>query len=317
MYERWCAMCHGDTGAGDGPMGEMLDPRPRDFTAAVYQLRTTANGELPADDDLRRVIDEGIPGTAMPGWKNKFSHRERDSLVQYVKTLSPYFAGPPPPIVTITEPPSASAEALVVGREVYDQMQCFKCHGDGGRGDGPSASELTDDWDQPIQPADLAKRWLFNGGPSLEDIYTRLRTGMDGTPMPSYNDAVEAAVISDEQLWQLARYVRSLGREWGPVGDLSIQMKRIAGDPNIVGTDLVGVAPGMGIDSLPVARFPHWVHRIRYRCKTCHPALFVPRAGANAMTMIEINRGEACGRCHDGRAAFRAGFGSCQRCHVE
>ena len=315
LYGRWCAMCHGETGAGDGPMGERLDPRPRDLTAALYQIRTTASGELPADEDVRRVIDEGIPGTAMPGWKNRLSDRERDSLVQYVKTLSNYFVGPSPLSITITEPPAGSAEALAGGRAVYDEMQCFKCHGDEGRGDGPSASELSDDWGQPIQPADLTKGSRFNGGSSLQDIYTRLRTGMDGTPMPSSGDAVDAGVISDEQLWQLAYYVRSLGILRGPVGDIDIQMKRITDDPNIVGTDLVGAAAGLRTDSLAVARFPHWVHRIRYRCKACHPAFFVPRAGANAMTMTEINRGEACGRCHDGWVAFRASVGNCQRCH--
>jgi len=317
LYEWWCAMCHGDTGAGDGPLGAKLDPLPRDLTAALYQIRTTASGELPTDEDLRRVIDEGIPGTAMPGWKNKLSDRERDSLVQYVKTLSPYFIDPAPPPVTIAEPPPGGAEAIAAGRAVYDEMQCYKCHGNEGHGDGPSASELSDDWDRPIRPTDLTEPWQFNGGSGLQDIYTRLRTGMDGTPMPSYSDAVDAGVISDAQLWQLAYYVKSLGIQRGPVGDVDIQMDRITDDPYVADAGQLGAAAGLSTDSLPVARLPHWVHRIRYRCKACHPALFVPRAGANAMTMTEINRGEACGRCHDGRAAFRAGFGTCNRCHVE
>ncbi|MDZ4698822.1 MAG: cytochrome c3 family protein [Rhodothermales bacterium] len=69
--------------------------------------------------------------------------------------------------------------------------------------------------------------------------------------------------------------------------------------------------------SLPEAVFPHWVHRIRFTCNVCHTGLFEPKAGANAITMAQISAGEACGQCHDGKTAFAAGFGNCQRCHVE
>ncbi|RMH18034.1 MAG: hypothetical protein D6701_06810 [Gemmatimonadetes bacterium] len=74
-----------------------------------------------------------------------------------------------------------------------------------------------------------------------------------------------------------------------------------------------GVASRMG---LPPAQFPHWVHRIRFRCKVCHMDIFEPRNGANAVTMRDISEGRYCGRCHNGKVAFAAGFGECQRCHV-
>lgn len=66
----------------------------------------------------------------------------------------------------------------------------------------------------------------------------------------------------------------------------------------------------------PPATFPHWVHRIRYQCKACHIERFEPAAGANAITMSDIDGGNACGTCHDGATAFDAGFGQCHRCHV-
>ena len=59
IYDKWCAGCHGDTGAGDGEAAAYMLPRPRDFTGAIYQVRTTASGELPTDDDMRKVIDKG------------------------------------------------------------------------------------------------------------------------------------------------------------------------------------------------------------------------------------------------------------------
>ena len=75
-------------------------------------------------------------------------------------------------------------------------------------------------------------------------------------------------------------------------------------------------ATGVGLDPLPPARFPHWVHRIRYQCKVCHMKIFEPTAGANVIRMADISAGRACGQCHNGTVAFKADFGECQRCHV-
>ena len=68
VYDKWCAECHGETGAGDGSAARFMLPPPRDFTRATYQIRTTASGELPTDDDIRKIVDDGMPGTAMPAW---------------------------------------------------------------------------------------------------------------------------------------------------------------------------------------------------------------------------------------------------------
>lgn len=91
-----------------------------------------------------------------------------------------------------------------------------------------------------------------------------------------------------------------------------------AADSNVSAADstIVGNAAGVRTDDFPKARFPHWVHRIRYRCKTCHMEIFEPKAGANAVTMIDIAEGEACGRCHDGDTAFLPKMDNCERCHV-
>jgi c(7)-type cytochrome triheme protein len=134
--------------------------------------------------------------------------------------------------------------------------------------------------------------------------------------MPSYADALDAGQVTDEELWQLAHYVRSLAPEQSELGDALIRLRRVTRDSAVAASDTIGFAGGVRTDSLPQARFPHWLHRIRYRCKACHMAIIEPRAGANLTTMKAIGRGELCGRCHDGRAAFRAGFGECQRCHV-
>jgi c(7)-type cytochrome triheme protein len=60
--------------------------------------------------------------------------------------------------------------------------------------------------------------------------------------------------------------------------------------------------------------FPHWFHRIRFRCKVCHYELGIKmRAGSNDMTMGEITDGKFCGMCHNGEIAWSAE--NCDLCH--
>ncbi len=70
----------------------------------------------------------------------------------------------------------------------------------------------------------------------------------------------------------------------------------------------------VGVGGMARALFPHWVHRIRYRCSACHPRLFEARRGSSSVTMADLQSGKACGACHDGQSAF--GVLQCNRCHV-
>ena len=96
----------------------------------------------------------------------------------------------------------------------------------------------------------------------------------------------------------------------------NVQLARVTTDSAIAASDSIGNAGGVWTGSLPRATFPHWVHRIRFRCKVCHNSIFEPKAGANRILMKDIAAGQACGKCHNGKVAFRAGFGTCERCHV-
>jgi mono/diheme cytochrome c family protein len=197
-------------------------PPPRDFTGnAVYQIRSTPSGELPTDADLMRSIDEGLPGTAMPAWKTRLSDRERRDVLAYIKAFSSAFADTtlrPHPLAFGSAPSGGGgADALRVGRQFYDSIGCRKCHGDLGRGDGPSAPTLKDDAGHPIFAANLHENWRFNGGGTVEDIYHRLRTGLDGTPMPSFSDLLEQKFLTETELWRIAQYVHSLSPAEAPV----------------------------------------------------------------------------------------------------
>lgn len=226
-YERWCAGCHGVEGRGDGPAAATMLPRPRDFTGALYEIRTTPSGALPTDGDILRMIDEGMPGTAMPGWKDQLSREQRDQLVEYLKSFSAFFeseSAPEP--VEIGGAPGASEEALAEGREFYERIECWKCHGQAGRGDGPSAPTLENEQGQPIRATDLTENWHFNGGGSAEEIFTRLMTGLNGAPMPSFADLIDADFMTEEQLWNVALYVRSLSPEKPPMAREVIRARR-------------------------------------------------------------------------------------------
>jgi c(7)-type cytochrome triheme protein len=60
--------------------------------------------------------------------------------------------------------------------------------------------------------------------------------------------------------------------------------------------------------------FPHWFHRIRYRCKTCHGDLgFKIKAGGSDINMLKIINGEYCGACHNGKIAWA--MENCDLCH--
>jgi len=60
--------------------------------------------------------------------------------------------------------------------------------------------------------------------------------------------------------------------------------------------------------------FPHWFHRIRFRCKVCHHELgFKMRAGSNDVRMTDLIDGKFCGMCHNNEIAW--GVERCDLCH--
>jgi c(7)-type cytochrome triheme protein len=60
--------------------------------------------------------------------------------------------------------------------------------------------------------------------------------------------------------------------------------------------------------------FPHWFHRVRFRCKVCHSDLgFKFQAGGNDINMVKIIDGQFCGACHNGNVAWSVE--NCDLCH--
>lgn len=72
-------------------------------------------------------------------------------------------------------------------------------------------------------------------------------------------------------------------------------------------------ADSMAKAGVGAATFPHWFHRIRYKCKVCHDEIFVMKAGANNVNMRDMMDGKSCGVCHNGQVAWEMTY--CDKCH--
>jgi cytochrome c oxidase cbb3-type subunit 2 len=212
LFDDICATCHGINGNGDGVLAANLQTKPRNFTTGTFKFRSTLSGQLPTDEDLSITIKSGTHSTAMTTFET-FSPEQIWALVQYLKTFSPRFSDSTEyPLKTISygnEIPF-TRESIAKGRKAYVEMQCNKCHGDAGEGNGPSADSMVDNWGDPIQPSDLTNPSALKFATSSAEIFRTVVTGLDGTPMPSYSGA-----IPDSAMWDLANYVYSLQTHQG------------------------------------------------------------------------------------------------------
>jgi cytochrome c oxidase cbb3-type subunit 2 len=174
----------------------------------VYKFRTTPIDAMPTDSDLVRTISEGIPGTAMPAWKRLLSPSQRFALAQYLKTFAAekFAAVPAPSPLVLPSAPAATPERIANGQALYERLQCWQCHGRGGRGDGPIAKSLRDAWNQPIRPQNFT-HGIYKSGTQPDDLLRTILTGLAGTPMPPWSSSV-----SVEEGWDLVHYIRSLSR---------------------------------------------------------------------------------------------------------
>lgn len=208
VYDRYCMSCHGEQGDGRGYSARWLDPRPRDFTRAIFKCRSTPSGTLPGDDDLLRTLSDGLSHTNMPSWAVLGDRNLRD-VTEYLKTFAPRWKeeGPGDPI-QFTPEPADNAESRKKGQAAWNASACFNCHGQTGKGDGPSVPTLYDDWGNHIVPFDFTASLHRKCGNTDRDLYRTLITGLNGTPMPSYADT-----LTPEDTWHLVHFLKTLRTE--------------------------------------------------------------------------------------------------------
>jgi cytochrome c oxidase cbb3-type subunit 2 len=207
LYEMRCAACHGLERDGQGPASLFLGTPPRDFGREAFKFRTLSSSALPDDGDLFRTITVGFPAYGMPAF-DYLSEESRWALVHYIKSASDRFEKwPPGKAIDLGAEPGPSAERVAQGRQAFEKAKCGMCHGEDGRGFGPSAEGLQDSLGRPIRTLDLTTPAIYyKRGPRAPDIMQTLTSGLSGTPMPSYLESG----LTLEELWSLAYYVESL-----------------------------------------------------------------------------------------------------------
>lgn len=224
LYESYCTQCHGEKGAGNGPAAFFLYPKPRNFGEAKFRLATTLR-KMPTEQDLLRVITQGMPGSAMFPFAH-LAQSDRLALAEYVQELTRQgvrerfqaeageevdpadlekrvtrYLQPGVALALPAELAGTSPESVARGSQIFREAGCVSCHGQTGKGDG--VQEQRDDSGMPIWPRDFT-RGIFKGGRAKEQIYARILLGMPGTPMPS-SPQIEPARVAD-----LVNFVLSL-----------------------------------------------------------------------------------------------------------
>ncbi len=247
LYGIRCAVCHGKRGDGEGPATRFMASKPRDFRRGVFKFRTAKPDGLPSDRDLFRSITAGFPAYGMPPYRY-LSQRDRWSLVYHVKALvaaggeeqfprgsSEHAAEefdeevdpaelqefvdswmrPGTPVSVPAEPKGGDLGAVARGRKLFqgDVYACVRCHGPNGKGDGPSAKELKDDWGNPIRPRNYTLGLAYRKvALRRQDVVRLILLGIPGTPMPSNSRPTESP-RGTREAWDVAAYVEHLTAE--------------------------------------------------------------------------------------------------------
>lgn len=217
IYARYCWWCHGESGEGNGPAADFLNPQPRDFTYGLYKWKSTPFDELtPGHRDFLAMLGgdairgkegwSGLKGTAMPGWKGVLKDGAINDVIAYIKSLAELGVPELAP-VDLSGQIKNTIVSIKRGSKLFAD-NCSECHGKEGRGDG--TKRLKDDFGIRTWPRDLTKPWTFRGGSTAEDIYTRITVGILGTQMPSFDDPESKKRLSAKERWDIANYVTTL-----------------------------------------------------------------------------------------------------------
>ncbi len=218
LYQKYCADCHGIQGDGNGQYANEFKTRPANFTKGVFKFKKTRTGQLPTDLDIYESITYGARTTGMLP-QLQLSYEERKALVEYIKSFAPVEWEKYQPQERLKLPPRpqlARSTLVEIGRTWFKKAGCFQCHGEQGRGDGPAVPNLKDEKGRPIRVPDLTTI-PYKRGEHTEAIAWVIYTGRDGTPMPSF-----AQALQPKELWGIAEYVKTLQTRHLPRGMMGL-----------------------------------------------------------------------------------------------
>jgi len=91
IYTVNCVSCHGETGKGDGPVGQVLQPPPRDFSIGDFKFDGDGDGKPGSDADLKAVVSKGAGAFGgnqmMAAWGGVLSDEDIENVIAYIHTL--------------------------------------------------------------------------------------------------------------------------------------------------------------------------------------------------------------------------------------
>lgn len=175
IYAQSCAFCHGPDGKGNGPDAKYLHVPPEDLSAIRAK-----------QSYIRAIIDNGIPGSAMPRFAY-YDLRQRGQILQYLSTTYDAFAASKPLSTAV------SSESRRKAKNEWNET-CSRCHGEDGQGTKLSANF------RPAPP-NLAEYSL-----TPQRIRDVIENGYPGTMMSSYSS------LGDDEIDALADLVSGLRR---------------------------------------------------------------------------------------------------------
>ena len=232
VYTEYCMACHGVEGDGKGVASKGLVPPPRNFKKGIFKFGKVIAGDLPQDSHMVHIIQNGLNGSAMFPWD--ISKDQALAVWQYIKTFAPEtWEGKDKELgeeLVAGKDPFGLARktyAIEKGKEVYHiTAQCQACHR--AYVSKQELSDITfklegerlssDDFDEEMYelklqdsehdyrtlPPDFTWHWVRSAN-TVEDIYVRLLSGVNGSGMPSWK-----GTITDEEIWAVSYYVKSL-----------------------------------------------------------------------------------------------------------
>ena len=216
IFIRECRVCHGDSGQGEGPYGKELYPGPPDFNSP--EDYGTMQNPTYTDADYYWRISEGVPWTAMPVWKERYSETDRWALTYYIRVNFTQTLPRPatsaaqvyPPIYEAQQKPvNLTADEVVEGDQptiIYAApnqemgkgmftFMCAHCHGFTGQGTGWDGQYLD------VKPANFTVpdvKALSDG-----DWFSRVSFGVQNSPMPTWGEWMPL-----ESRWNVIDYIQ-------------------------------------------------------------------------------------------------------------
>jgi mono/diheme cytochrome c family protein len=235
VYQERCVQCHGVTGDGNGPSAGYMYPRPRDYRKGIFKFTSTPYGFRPLREDLVRTVRQGVRGTSMPSF-HLLPENDIQCVVDYVlmltrrgelelqlidlaqaeesvdeqtvkdelipAVLTRWTDAEGAEVLPAIPQPRFTREHVERGKKAFLTKGCSKCHGEDGRGQ-TAENRGNDAWGFPTRAADLTSGMLRGGNRPL-DVYRRIYDGVNGTPMPSFANALKE---EPETVWDLVAYV--------------------------------------------------------------------------------------------------------------